>query len=43
MANKTTTKATWEALKTWHISVDQVCKAKAQTLRHEFDTLTFKK
>ena len=42
MANKTMAKEVWEALKTWHIGVDRVRKAKAQTLRQEFDTITFK-
>ena len=43
MANKTMAKEVWEALKTWHIGVDRVRKAMAQTLRQEFYALTFKK
>ena len=42
MANKPTAKAAWDALKTRHIDVDRVRKARAQTLRQEFNGLTFK-
>ncbi|CAD6225129.1 unnamed protein product [Miscanthus lutarioriparius] len=42
MANKPTAKAAWDALKTRHIGVDRVRKARAQTLRQEFNGLTFK-
>jgi hypothetical protein len=34
MANKTTTKAMWDALKTHHINVDRVCKAKGRHIRN---------
>ncbi|XP_066361070.1 uncharacterized protein [Miscanthus floridulus] len=42
IANKTTAKAAWDALKTRYIGVDRVRKAKAKTLRREFDGITFK-
>jgi hypothetical protein len=42
LTNKATTKEAWDALKTRHLSVDRVRKAKAQTLREEFDVITFK-
>jgi hypothetical protein len=42
IANKPTAKAAWESLKTRYIGVDRVRKAKAKTLRREFDGITFK-
>jgi hypothetical protein len=42
MANKTTAKAAWEALKTRHVGVDRVRKARAQSLHQEFSDLAFK-
>jgi hypothetical protein len=42
IANKTTAKAAWDSLKTQYIGVDRVRKAKAKTLRREFDGITFK-
>ncbi|CAD6250557.1 unnamed protein product [Miscanthus lutarioriparius] len=42
MANKTTAKAAWDALKTQHIGMDRVRKARAQSLRQEFGDLVFK-
>jgi hypothetical protein len=41
LANKATAKEAWDALKTRHLSVDRVRKAKAQTLRQEFNVITF--
>jgi hypothetical protein len=42
LANKATVKEDWDALKTRHLGVDRVRKAKAQTLRQEFDVITFR-
>jgi hypothetical protein len=42
LANKATTKEAWDALKTRHLGVDRVRKAKAQTLRQEFDVIAFR-
>jgi hypothetical protein len=41
LANKAMAKEAWDALKTRHLGIDRVRKAKAQTLRHEFDVITF--
>ena len=42
MANKESAKAAWDDIKTVNLSVERVCRAKAQTLRREFDALIFK-
>jgi hypothetical protein len=42
LANKATAKEAWDALKTRHLGVDRVRKAKAQTLRQEFDMIAFR-
>jgi hypothetical protein len=40
--NKSTTKIARDVIKTMYIGVEQVRKAKASVLRHEFDVLKFK-
>ena len=40
--SKAATKITWDALKKTHLDMDRVRQAKANTLRHEFDSLRFK-
>ncbi|XP_072150820.1 uncharacterized protein [Setaria viridis] len=42
MANKSSARAAWEDIKTANLGVERVRKAKAQTLRKEFDSLSFK-
>ena len=42
MANTESAKAAWDDIKTVNLSVERVCRAKAQTLRREFDALIFK-
>ena len=42
IAEKKTSKEAWEAIKTVHLGADKVKKAKAQTLKVEFETLTMK-
>jgi hypothetical protein len=42
VATKETTKLAWDALKQRNIGVDRVRKAKASTLRREFDSLKFR-
>jgi len=42
MANKESAKAAWDDIKTVNLSVERVRRAKAQTLRREFDALIFK-
>ena len=42
IADKTTSKEAWEAIKTVHLGADKVKKAKAQTLKAEFESLTMK-
>jgi hypothetical protein len=42
LANKATTKEAWDALKTRLLGVDHFRKAKAQTLRQEFDVIAFR-
>ena len=42
MANKESAKAAWDDIKTANLGVEHVRRAKAQTLRREFDTLVFK-
>jgi hypothetical protein len=37
--SKATTKITRDSIKTLHVDVDRVCQEKANTLRHEFNTL----
>jgi hypothetical protein len=41
IASKPSTKAAWESLVLHNVSVDRVRKAKASTLKREFDSLTF--
>jgi hypothetical protein len=41
MASKPTAKAAWEAIILRNVDVDRVRKAKANSLKHEFDSLTF--
>jgi hypothetical protein len=41
IARKTSAKAAWESLVLRNVGVDQVRKAKASTLKREFDSLTF--
>jgi len=42
MTNKGSAKAAWDDIKTANVSVERIHRAKAQTLRGEFDTLVFK-
>lgn len=42
IADKKTSKDAWDAIKTVHLGADKVKKAKAQTLRAEFESLTMK-
>jgi hypothetical protein len=42
LANKAMAKEAWDALKTRHLGIDRVHKVKAQTLRQEFNVITFK-
>jgi len=42
MSNKESAKAAWDDIKTANLGVERVRKAKAQTLRREFDGLVFK-
>jgi uncharacterized membrane protein YgcG len=42
MANKSSARAAWEDIKMANLGVERVRKAKAQTLRKEFDSLAFK-
>ena len=42
MANKPSARAAWEDLKTANLGVERVRRAKADTLRREFDSLVFK-
>ena len=42
MANKESAKAAWDDIKTANLGVERVRRAKAQTLRREFNGLTFK-
>ena len=42
MSNKESAKAAWDDIKTANLGVERVRKAKAQTLRTEFDGLVFK-
>lgn len=42
MANKGSAKAAWKALRTANLGVERVRKAKAHTLRRDFDALVFK-
>ena len=42
LANKTTTKDAWEAIKTLCLGADKAKKARAQTLRIEFESLNMK-
>lgn len=42
IANKLTAKIAWDSLKKMHLGVDRVRQARANTMRHEFDTLKFK-
>ena len=42
MVNKESAKAAWDDIKTANLGVERVRKAKAQTLRREFDGLVFK-
>lgn len=41
-ASKAAAKITWDALKKMHLDMDQVRQAKANKLRHKFDSLRFK-
>jgi hypothetical protein len=41
IASKPTVKATWAAIIQRNVGVDRVQKAKANSLKHEFDSLTF--
>lgn len=41
IANKATTKITWDAIRRMHVGVERVRKAKANTLRRDFDALKF--
>jgi hypothetical protein len=41
IVSKSITKAAWEAITLCNVGVDQVRKAKASSLKHEFDSLTF--
>jgi hypothetical protein len=42
IANKATAKIAWDSLKLMNVGVERVWKAKASTLRREFDSLKFK-
>ncbi|XP_074359842.1 uncharacterized protein LOC141699947 [Apium graveolens] len=42
IADKMTSKTAWEAIKTVHLGADKVKKAKAQTLKAEFESLVMK-
>ena len=42
MSNKESAKAAWDDIKTANLGVERLRKAKAQTLRREFDGLVFK-
>ena len=42
MANKESAKAAWDDIKMVNLSIERVRRAKAQTLRREFDALIFK-
>jgi hypothetical protein len=42
IASKPTAKAAWEAIKVMNIGIERVRKAKAGTLRREFDSLKFR-
>ncbi|WVZ88673.1 LOW QUALITY PROTEIN: hypothetical protein U9M48_035165 [Paspalum notatum var. saurae] len=42
IANKATAKIAWDSLKLMNVGVERVRKAKASTLRREFDSLKFK-
>ncbi|WCJ34769.1 hypothetical protein M5689_016057 [Euphorbia peplus] len=42
IADKRTSKEAWEAIKTVHLGADKVKKARAQTLKFEFESLTMK-
>ena len=42
MANKESAKAAWDDIKMANLGVERVRRAKAQTLRREFDALIFK-
>jgi hypothetical protein len=42
IATKATAKIAWDAIRTMYVGVEWVRKAKAGTLRREFDTLRFK-
>ncbi|XP_074336223.1 uncharacterized protein LOC141673378 [Apium graveolens] len=42
IAGKTTSKTAWEAIKMVHLGADKVQKAKAQTLKAEFESLVMK-
>ena len=42
MANKESAKAAWDDIKTANLGVERVRRAKAQTLRREFEALVFK-
>jgi hypothetical protein len=41
IASKPTSKAVWEAIILRNVGVDHVQKAKASSLKHEFDAITF--
>jgi hypothetical protein len=41
IVSKPSAKAAWEAIILRNVGVDRVCKAKASTLKCEFDSLTF--
>jgi hypothetical protein len=41
IASKASAKAAWESITLCNVGVDRVCKAKARSLKHEFDSLTF--
>jgi hypothetical protein len=41
IASKPSAKAAWEAITLRNVDIDRVHKAKASTLKHEFDALTF--
>lgn len=42
IADKNTSKDAWEAIKTVHLQADKVKKAKVQTLKAEFESLSMK-
>ena len=42
MANKASAKVAWDAIRRIHVGIERVRKAKANTLRREFDSLKFR-